>query len=72
MTLALGYNRRFHPEMASLRERIRSGELGTILHVEATMTFPNALFLTPTPGERAATRRPAAGSRRWASTRSTR
>jgi predicted dehydrogenase len=47
MTLGLGYNRRFHPEMASLREKIRSGELGTILHVEATMTFPNALALSP-------------------------
>jgi predicted dehydrogenase len=48
VTLGLGYNRRFHPEMARLRERVRSGELGTILHVEATMTFPNALFLKPT------------------------
>jgi predicted dehydrogenase len=48
VTLGLGYNRRFHPEMAKLRERITSGELGTILHVEATMTFPNALFLKPT------------------------
>jgi predicted dehydrogenase len=48
VTLGLGYNRRFHPEMAKLRERIRSGALGTILHVEATMTFPNALFLKPT------------------------
>ena len=47
MTLGLGYNRRFHPEMTKLRERIDSGELGTILHVEATMTFPNALSLTP-------------------------
>jgi predicted dehydrogenase len=46
VTLAVGYNRRFHPEMTRLRERIRSGDLGTILHVEATMTFPNALFLT--------------------------
>src|ERR1700730_344050 len=47
VTLGLGYNRRFHPEMAALRERIRTGDLGTVLHVEATMTFPNALFLTP-------------------------
>jgi predicted dehydrogenase len=47
ITLALGYNRRFHPEMTKLRKQIRSGELGTILHVEATMTFPNALYLTP-------------------------
>jgi len=47
VTLGLGYNRRFHPEMTKLRDRIRSGELGTVLHVEATMTFPNALLLKP-------------------------
>ena len=47
VTLALGYNRRFHPEMTKLRARIRSGDLGIIEHVEATMTFPNALLLKP-------------------------
>lgn len=47
VTLGLGYNRRFHPEMNKLREQVRSGDLGTILHIEATMTFPNALFLKP-------------------------
>jgi predicted dehydrogenase len=47
VTLGLGYNRRFHPEMTRLRDRIRAGGLGTILHVEATMTFPNGLLLTP-------------------------
>ncbi len=47
VTLGLGYNRRFHPEMIKLRERIRSGELGTVMHVEATMTFPNAMLLKP-------------------------
>jgi len=47
VTLGLGYNRRFHPEMTTLREQIRRGDLGTILHVEATMTFPNGLFLKP-------------------------
>jgi predicted dehydrogenase len=47
VTLGLGYNRRFHPEMTKLRNQIHSGVLGTILHVEATMTFPNALFLKP-------------------------
>jgi predicted dehydrogenase len=47
VTLGLGYNRRFHPEMTTLRNRVRSGDLGTILHVEATMTFPNALMLKP-------------------------
>ena len=47
VTLAVGYNRRFHPEMTKLRDMIRSGELGTILHIEATMTFPNVLFINP-------------------------
>jgi predicted dehydrogenase len=47
ITLGLGYNRRLHPEMTMLRQQVRGGELGTILHVEATMTFPNALALKP-------------------------
>jgi predicted dehydrogenase len=45
IALGLGYNRRWHPEMTTLRDQINSGELGVILHVEATMTFPNALML---------------------------
>jgi len=45
VTLGLGYNRRFHPEMTALRQRIQSGDLGTVLQFEATMTFPNALAL---------------------------
>jgi predicted dehydrogenase len=45
IVLGLGYNRRWHPEMTNLRDQINSGELGVILHVEATMTFPNALML---------------------------
>src|SRR5207253_11396599 len=48
VTLGLGYNRRFHPEMTKLRDRIRSGGPGVMMHVEATMTFPNALMLNPT------------------------
>src|SRR5581483_8582941 len=47
VTLGVGYNRRFHPEMEKLRRRIKSGELGTILHAEATMTVPNGLLLKP-------------------------
>ncbi|MDX1562214.1 MAG: Gfo/Idh/MocA family oxidoreductase [Gammaproteobacteria bacterium] len=45
ITLGLGYNRRWHPEMTKLRDQIDSGELGVVLHVESTMTFPNALML---------------------------
>src|SRR5215468_1900359 len=48
VALGLGYNRRFHPEMNELRDRIRSGAMGTVMHVEATMTFANALLLKPT------------------------
>lgn len=47
LTLGVGYSRRFHPEMTALREKINNGDLGTILHIEATMTFPNALYLKP-------------------------
>ena len=46
--VGVGYNRRFHPEMLKLNERIKAGELGTIQHIEASMTYPNALFLPPT------------------------
>lgn len=47
VALGVGYNRRFHPEMTRLRDSVRSGELGVVMHVEATMTFPNALSLKP-------------------------
>jgi len=45
--IGLGHNRRFHPHMAMLRTRVQAGDLGTILHVEGTMTAPNGLFLKP-------------------------
>jgi len=47
-TIGVGYNRRFHPEMVKLRDRIKAGDLGTIEHIEASMTYPNALTLPPT------------------------
>ncbi len=46
VALGLGFNRRFHPTITDLRNRINSGALGTILHFEGTMTFPNALYQT--------------------------
>ena len=61
VTLGLGYNRRFHPEMAKLRERIRSGGLGTVMHIECTMTVPNALFLKPTAWRAMRTEAPCGG-----------
>jgi len=47
VVIGLGHNRRFHPHMSMLRDKVRAGELGTILHVEGTMTAPNGLFLKP-------------------------
>lgn len=47
VALGIGYNRRFHPEMAKLRERVRSGGLGTLMHIECTMTVPNGFLLKP-------------------------
>jgi predicted dehydrogenase len=47
ITVGLGHNRRFHPNMIELRRRVKAGELGTILHVEGTMSAPNGLFLKP-------------------------
>jgi predicted dehydrogenase len=46
LTLGLGYNRRFHPSWIDLKNRMASGELGVILHMECTMSFPNALSMT--------------------------
>jgi len=43
VTLGLGYNRRFHPSWIDLKRRIQADELGTILHVECTMSGPNGL-----------------------------
>jgi predicted dehydrogenase len=34
--------------MVKLHDRIKVGDLGTIQHIEASMTYPNALFLPPT------------------------
>lgn len=45
VVLGLGHNRRFHPNMRRLREMVRGGGLGIILHVETTLTGPNGLFL---------------------------
>lgn len=47
VTVGLGHNRRFHPHMDELRARLADGRLGTVLHVEGTMTAPNGLFLKP-------------------------
>ncbi len=47
VALGLGHNRRFHPNLAEMRRRVREGGMGTLLHGEGTMTGPNGLFLKP-------------------------
>ena len=44
---AIGHNRRFLPAMARLRDMATSGELGTILHVEAQFHADGGLRYTP-------------------------
>lgn len=45
--LALGHNRRFHPNMAELRGWLAEGRLGTLCHAEATMSGASGLTLDP-------------------------
>jgi predicted dehydrogenase len=59
--VGVGYNRRFHPEMIKLRDRIRNGDIGVIEHVEATMTYPNALVLPPQAWRQQKTEAPLGG-----------
>jgi predicted dehydrogenase len=61
VTLGLGYNRRFHPSWLDLKQRITSGELGTILHAECTMSGPNGLTLSENAWRRSAEQAPLGG-----------
>lgn len=45
VTVAVGYNRRFHPAMVELRRRLREGALGTPLLVEAMASIPAGLWM---------------------------
>ena len=48
VAIGIGFNRRFHPEMIKLKQRIQSGDLGELMHLECTMAVPNALFMPKT------------------------
>lgn len=43
--LGLGYQRRFHPAMTALRNRVQAGDLGTVLQVTCTLGAPLNLTL---------------------------
>ena len=46
VTLGVGFNRRFSPAVAALREQVDSGVLGTLLHWEGTMCAPIGMALS--------------------------
>ncbi len=47
IVLAVGFNRRFHPSMAMLRQAVKQQQLGTIITVSAEQTSLLGLALTP-------------------------
>ena len=47
IVLAVGFNRRFHPSMALLREAVTSGRLGTLVTISAEQTALHGVTMTP-------------------------
>jgi predicted dehydrogenase len=48
IVLAVGFNRRFHPSMARLREAVRNGRFGTIVTISAEQTALHGLDMPET------------------------
>lgn len=46
IVLAVGFNRRFHPSMARMRDAVRTGRMGTISTISAEQTALHGLHLT--------------------------
>jgi predicted dehydrogenase len=47
ITLAVGFNRRFHPSMALLRNAVTSGRLGTLVAISAEQTALHGITMSP-------------------------
>ena len=45
LTLAWGFNRRYSPSFVEMMNRIRAGQIGDVLHVEATHSGPTGYGL---------------------------
>ena len=45
IVLALGYNRRFHPNMAELHQWLKDDRVGTLLFCDYALSAPNGMFL---------------------------
>jgi predicted dehydrogenase len=48
ITLAVGFNRRFHPSMVRMRDAVRAGRFGTTVTISAEQTALHGLELTET------------------------
>lgn len=58
---AAGFNRRFNPAMIALRDMVRDGELGTVLHAEGHFSSGGALAYTPAHWRASRAESPAGG-----------
>lgn len=47
VTMSIGFNRRHAPAFVEMRRRIRAGDIGEVLHVEANFSGPSGYALKP-------------------------
>jgi len=47
ITLGIGFNRRYAPSFVEMARRIRAGDIGDVLHIEATHCGPSGYRLAP-------------------------
>ena len=62
VVLAVGFNRRFHPAVTAIRERLRSGELGHVVSMVAQHTTSTGQFIGPDNWRAAPAEAPASAS----------
>jgi predicted dehydrogenase len=61
VTLGIGLNRRYQPSFVEMMNRIRAGQIGDVLHVEAAHSGPTGYGLTPESWRSTRTEAPAGG-----------
>ena len=59
--LAVGFNRRFHPNFIKIVEMIKNNELGKVLHIEGTINAPGLWMYAPESWRSNAAETPAGG-----------
>ena len=59
--LAVGFNRRFHPNFMKIVDMIKSNELGKVLHIEGTINAPGLWMYKPESWRSNASETPAGG-----------